>query len=137
MVLLASDFDRSKYLRASDLDGEEEARFKIKHVSEETVGQGTNQERKLVVWFTNDQRGLVLNKTNIRTLLPAFGDDTAAWVGKIIIIYRDETHMAGKRVPCLRVRIPAPKAAAEAKPEPKSKPPLKDELDDDIPDNLK
>ena len=28
-----------------------------------------------MVWFTNDERGLVLNKTNNRTLRGAFGDD--------------------------------------------------------------
>ena len=34
-----------------------------------------DKEKKLVVWFTNDERGLVLNKTNNRTLRGAFGDD--------------------------------------------------------------
>ena len=33
-------------------------------------------EKKLVLWFTNDERGLVLNKTNNRTIRGAFGDDT-------------------------------------------------------------
>jgi hypothetical protein len=45
-----------------------EKKFKIKSVSEEAVGVGKDKENKLVLWFTNDKRGLVMNKTNIRTL---------------------------------------------------------------------
>lgn len=140
MVLLASSFDQSKYLRASDLDGEEEARFKIRAVTEETLG--TDREHKLVIWFSNDKRGYVTNRTALRVLAPAFGDDTSLWAGKIIILYRTTTEMAGKTLPCLRVRIPAPKAAASAQaatpaavPEtkPVSKPSsLRDELNDEI-----
>ena len=44
-------------------------------MTEEEVGQDKDKEKKLVVWFTNDKRGLVLNKTNNRTLRGAFGDD--------------------------------------------------------------
>ena len=32
-------------------------------------------EVKLTVWFTNDKRGLVLNRTNNRTIRAAYGDD--------------------------------------------------------------
>jgi hypothetical protein len=45
------------------------------------------KERKLVVWFTNDECGLVLNKTNNRAIRGAFGDAVDGWVGKIIIIF--------------------------------------------------
>jgi hypothetical protein len=132
-TLRASDFDRSKYLRAADL--EEEARFKIKSVTEEVVGQGVNRENKLVLWFSNDQRGLVLNKTNIRILAPILGDDTREWAGAIITVYPTTTEMQGKIVPCLRVKPPkvaAVKPDPEPAPEPK-KPSLRDELNDDLP----
>jgi hypothetical protein len=132
MALLASDFDRSKYLKASDL--EEEGKFKIKSVTEETVGQGPKAEQKLVLWFVNHEQGYVCNKTALRVLGPAFGNDTSGWVGKIITIYPDITTMQGKSVPCLRVRPPkANGAAAPAKPQPT----LAEELNDDLPDDLK
>ena len=57
MVLFASDFDQSKYLKAADL-GEigSEKRFKIKAVTKE-IDVGEKQETKACVWFTNsDQR---------------------------------------------------------------------------------
>jgi hypothetical protein len=110
MPLLASAYDQSKYLKASDL--ETERKFRIRAVSEETVGTGADQRKCLVVWFTNDERGLVLNKTNNRALPGPFGDDTAGWVGKIIVVFPSMVDLRGKMVPSLRVRIPPPKQQA-------------------------
>jgi hypothetical protein len=154
MVLLASDFDKSKYLRADDLKTDK--KFKIKEVTEETIGNDKKQKR--VVWFTNDERGLVLNKTNNRTLWGAFGDDMSGWKDKIIIVFPTMVPFQGKMTPALRVRIPAPKqpaasgdgrAAATPSSQPTSqpvqqrldefgqeqspeKPSLSDDLDDEI-----
>jgi hypothetical protein len=108
MVLLASTYDQSRFLKAADL--EREKKFRIKSVTEELVG-AEQKERKLVVWFTNDERGLVLNKTNNRTIRGAFGDAVDGWVGKIIIIFPTMVDMRGKLTPALRVRIPPPKQA--------------------------
>ena len=60
MVLLASSFDQSKFFRAEDLS--EQKTLRIKCVTEEIIGQGAEQEQKLVVWFTNSKKGLVLNQ---------------------------------------------------------------------------
>ena len=72
MVLLASSFDQSKYLRAEDLT--QEKLLRIKSVTVEMVGRGPKQEQKPVVWFTNHVKGLPLNKTNNRTIRGAYGD---------------------------------------------------------------
>ena len=58
MVLLASTYDQSKYFRAGDLSGD--LKLRVKNVTEETIGEGADRQQKLVVWFTNDKRGLVL-----------------------------------------------------------------------------
>ena len=143
MVVLASDYDKSRFLKADDFEGE--SKFRIKGVTEELVGAGADKEKKLVVWFTNDERGLVLNRVNNRTLRGAFGDDTAGWAGKVIIIFPMMVEMRGKLVPGLRLRIPPPKrgsqVVATAKPKPsgngqtavaaaKPKPPVDDELNE-------
>jgi hypothetical protein len=107
MVLLASNYDQSRFLKAADLAGEK--KFRIKEVTEEEVGQDRDRTKKLVVWFTNDERGLVLNKTNNRTIRGAFGDAVDGWVGKVIIIFPTTVDMRGKLTPALRVRIPPPK----------------------------
>jgi hypothetical protein len=109
MPLLASTFDQSRYLRADDLS--QPFKLKIKNVTVELIGRGTDREQKLVVWFTNEKRGLVLNKTNNRTLRGAFGDNTEAWAGHVIEVFPTVTEMAGSMTPALRVRIPPPKQA--------------------------
>src|SRR6186997_2324622 len=82
MVLLASKYDESRFFRAEDL--KTETRLKIKNVTEEKMADG---EVKLTVWFTNDKHGLVLNRTNNRTIRGAYGDDVVGWSGKIIVLY--------------------------------------------------
>jgi hypothetical protein len=109
MVLLASTYDQSKYFKAADLA--DEKKLRIGKVTEELVGTGADQQKKLVVWFTNDDRGLVLNKTNNRCLRGAFGDDCAGWAGKVIVLFPSTVDLRGKMVPSLRVRIAPPKQA--------------------------
>jgi hypothetical protein len=122
-MLLASEFDKSKYLKAADLNNEK--KFRIKSVSVEEIG-ADKKERKPVLWFTNDERGLPLNLTNLRTCSGAYGDNMEAWAGKIIVIFPTMVDMRGKLVPALRVRIPPPKQASgngQTVPAPKPQPP--------------
>ena len=109
MVLLASDYDQSRFLKAADLSGEK--KFRIKSVTEEPIGIGKDKERKLVVWFTNDARGLVLNRVNNRTIRGAFGDACEGWTGKIITVFPTMAEFRGEMKPALRVRIPPPKGS--------------------------
>ena len=118
MALLASTYDQSRFLKAADLKGEK--KFRIKNVTEELVGTEAQKEKKLVVWFTNDERGLVLNKTNNRAIRGAYGDDTAGWVGKIIAVFPTMVDMRGKMTPALRVGIPPPKQGTAAAPAPEA-----------------
>jgi hypothetical protein len=143
MVLLASSYDQSRFFKAGDLEAEKKLR--VKTVTEELIGVGAEQQKKLVVWFTNDERGLVLNKTNNRTMRGAFGDDCAGWAGKIVVLFPSTVDMRGKMVPSLRVRIPPPKQASAGngatKPVEPEQPPAKpavqpssaDDLNDEVP----
>ena len=109
MVLLASVYDQSKFLRAEDLT--QDKMLRIKSVTEELVGQGADQEKKLVVWFTNSPKGLALNRTNNRTIRGAYGDDVAGWTGKLIVVFPTQADFRRSMVGALRVRIPPPKQA--------------------------
>jgi hypothetical protein len=120
MVVLASTYDQSRCLKAVDLD--RERKFRIKSVTEELFG-AEQKEKKLVVWFHNDKRGLVLNKTNNRTIRGAFGDPVDGWVDKIIAIFPTMVDLRGKLTPALRVRIPPPKQAGETAAASPSNPP--------------
>jgi hypothetical protein len=111
-MLLASDYDKSKFFKGTDLDREK--KFRIKTVTSDELTDSTGKkEKKLIAWFTNDERGLVLNKTNLRTLRGAFGDDTTGWAAKVIAMF---PMMADNGKPGLRVRILPPKQAAAAAP---------------------
>jgi hypothetical protein len=140
MVILASKYDQSRFLKAQDLQAEK--KFKIKSVTEEDVGVGRDKERKLVLWFTNDDRGLVLNRTNNRTLRGPFGDDCAGWIGKVIVIFPTMAEFRGDMKPALRVRIPPPKgngqsvAAKPAAPPPPAVDPAEIDVDDDLNDEI-
>jgi hypothetical protein len=128
MVLLASQYDQSRFLKAADLATEK--KFKIKNVTEEGVGMGKDKEMKLVTWFTNDKRGLVLNRVNNRVIRTAFGDAVdGCWTGKIIVIYPTMAEFRGEVKPCLRVKLPAPKSPP---PKPESKPATDADLYDDL-----
>lgn len=138
MVLLASDYDKTRFLKAEDLSAEK--KFRIKSVTEEEVGIGKDKERKLVVWFTNDSRGLVLNRVNNRTLRGAFGDACDGWIGKIIVIFPTMAEFRGTMKPALRVRIPPPKQAAgnvqTAKPKPPEPDPVEEVLDEELDEEI-
>src|SRR5262245_42883544 len=138
MVLLASNYDKSRFLKAVDLSAPK--KLKIRTVTEELIGQGADQKRALTIWFTNDERGLPLNITNLRTLRGAFGDACDGWAGKIIVIFPTTTDLRGRIVPCLRVRIPPPKGnggAVTAKPpEPELPPAAAVAVDDDLDDEI-
>jgi hypothetical protein len=137
MVLLASKYDQSKFLKAADLATDK--KFKIKAATEEEIGVGKDKEKKLVVWFTNDVHGLVLNKTNIRTLIGAFGDDTAGWAGRIIVVFPTMAEFRGTMKPALRVRIPPPKGNGQpvtAKPAAFPPAPAIDPVEIDVDDDL-
>ena len=120
MPLYASDYDKSKYLRAEDV--KQDKKFRIKAVTEETFDRDGGKEKKLVLCFSNDERNLVLNKTNNRTLRGAYGNDTTNWVNKVIAVFPTVTDFRGKMTPALRVRIPPPKQATEAAPTPSPAP---------------
>jgi hypothetical protein len=143
MVLLASNYDQSRFLKAADLSGEK--KFRIKSVTEEEVGVGKDKERKLVVWFTNDARGLVLNRVNNRTIRGAFGDTCESWTDKIIVAFPTMAEFRGEMKPALRVRIPPPKGNGQPTAKPATPPPApaaaaidptETEIDDDLNDEI-
>lgn len=141
-MLLASTYDQSRFFKAADLTAEKKLR--VKSVTEEEIGIGKDKEIKLVVWFTNDERGLVLNRVNNRTIRGAFGDACDGWAGKIVIVFPTMAEFRGTMKPALRVRIPTPKGNGQSvQTKPATPPPptpavapvdvgIDDNLDDEI-----
>jgi hypothetical protein len=135
MPLYASDFDQSRYIRAADLGPTgSEKRLKIKACTRETVGE--KEEAKACVWFTTHTKGLLLNKTNLRTLQGALGDNMDGWAGRIIILFVTPVSNRGAMVDGVRLRIPPPKDDHRAPTAPAPKPPPVEEPDDDFDDEV-
>lgn len=96
----------SNYLKASDFPTPK--LFTISKFTEEKIGDDVRP----VVWFNEDQHGLVLNQTNGNTIESiAETPETDAWHNVAVVLFAAETDFKGKRVPCIRVR--APKAGAK------------------------
>ena len=82
--------------------------------------EGATPETKWVVSFSEQEKKMVLNNTNLDLISFACdSEDSDEWVGKHIVIYTDPTVMyGGKRVGGLRIRAPKEGAALpEAAPE--------------------
>jgi hypothetical protein len=107
----------SAYLKASDLDGRE-VRVTMGRVEREKIGT----DDKVVLYFKEREKGLVLNKTNAYTIEAAHGDDTDDWFGHPLILFSIRTEYQGKPVDGLRCRIPTPKDNRQAPPPRKADP---------------
>ena len=108
----------SKWLKASDLEDKPHL-WTVKKVAREKLQDGTY---KLAVWFREESKPLLLNKTNAKSIEKATGsDDTDVWIGKRVVVFPTETEMGGETVDCIRIR--APKTGAKLPPPP----PVEDE----------
>jgi hypothetical protein len=91
----------------------------ISHVAMELVGQGQDQKKKPVLYL-EDQKPMVLNRTNSEVLEEAFGD-SEDWPGHKVKIRCERTQFQGKSVDGLRIDPVVVKK------------PLKEDLNDEIP----
>ena len=119
----------SNYLKASDLMGRD-VQVTIDDVRWESIGD----EQKAVLYFIGKSKGLVLNKTNATALADKLGYETDSWHNKVCTIFPTETDYAGKRVPCIRVKLSTgtPLNPAPVQP-PQAQPAETQEPGDDIP----
>lgn len=96
----------SKWLESADLAGKTKV-VVMEDVTLEEVGD--DKEQRPVVWFRNQEKGMVLNKTNAGTIAKLYGCETEDWSGKPIALYPTETSFRGEMVRCIRVKPERPK----------------------------
>jgi hypothetical protein len=108
----------SKYLKASD--AEEDLVLTVKSVKLELIGQGQQAEQKPVLYFDEEAKGMVLNKTNAKMLAKiAKSDDTDEWKGTKVRVIATEVEYQGDLVMSLRIREDKKRPATrQAPPEP-------------------
>ena len=99
------DIYKTRWLKADDIP-DEDLVLTIQDVNSE--GVGPEKEMKLILDFKETDKGLILNKTNAKTISDRFGKDPNAWIGKRITLYSTEVDFAGKTTLAIRVRLKNP-----------------------------
>src|SRR3954469_25920399 len=132
MPLTVNQFFPSKYLKAHDLQGRE-VKYKISHATSERI----NDQEKLVIYFVGNQKGLVLNKTNAKTIALKFGVNAENWSGAEVIVYPAMVDFRGPPTESIRIKIPTltavPRANHDVPPLPDHVPEGPEDPDDEIP----
>ena len=112
----------SSYLKQTDFD-ESGLIVTVASITQKNVAREDEPpEMKWLVFFTEFEKAMVLNTTNINALAKACGsDDTDDWAGKEVIVYVDPTvGYGGKTTGGLRIRkyvvAAPPKQAAKVQP---------------------
>lgn len=108
----------SPYLKASEF--EKDTLLTMARVDIEEVA---GDEHKPVLYFHERTKGVVLNRTNARTITEAYGEDTDEWSGQKIVVFQMMTqNPRGEPVMGIRVRKPKPPKAAALPNPPSPKP---------------
>ena len=74
-----------------------------KHTISGCTAEKVGDDDRLVLAFSENDRSLVLNKTNATTLAELYGPETDAWEGKPIKLVPSDTTYQGKMVKCIRI----------------------------------
>lgn len=102
----------SKYLKSGDLPEDRPLPVTIEKVTQEEVGK--NKDMKFIVHFEELDKGLVLNKTNAKTISKiAETPEFEEWSGTKIHLYRAEVEFQGEMVEAIRVKLKAPTKAKD------------------------
>ena len=98
------------YLGAYSLEPGKDMILTIASVKREMItGTGGKQEECTVCHWQENQKPMILNRTNCKTISKVTGSPyIEKWTGHRIQIYATTTRMAGETVECLRIRDKAP-----------------------------
>ncbi len=106
----------SKYLEAKDFP--QETPLAIAGIEINEVGQ--EKAARPVLKFAGQAKGMILNKTNAKTISNMYGFETDQWIGKPVTVYATDVEFQGEMKPALRIRTTPPTAATQI---PQSAPP--------------
>jgi len=98
------------YLGAYSLDDGKDRVLTIKEVvQEQVVSDGGRKEMCMVVRWAEDEKPMIMNKTNSKMVQMIYGTpNIEEWVGKKIQLFADTTKLKGEVVECLRIRPKSP-----------------------------
>lgn len=107
--------NNSPYLKKEDLKGR---RIKVAIAAVALKDfKKEGETPKLELAFVGAQKRLLLNKSNSKIVVAAYGDDTDAWIGKELEVWYDPSvMMKGETVGGIRVGVPAPPVSNDGSP---------------------
>jgi hypothetical protein len=107
-----NDIYPSAFFKAADLNGA----TVVKEIADVTLEEiGT--DRKLVLHFKDEDKGLVLNKTNSNNIAIVYGMDTDGWIGGIVQLYPTMVDFQGRSMEAIRLKAtPRPSGKRQGPP---------------------
>ena len=100
------------YLGAYSLDPGKDMILTIKSVASEMItGTGGKKEECPVCRWVENEKPMILNVTNMKTIAKMYGPYIEHWAGKRVQIYATTTKFGGDTVECLRIRKDPPEEA--------------------------
>ena len=107
-----------EYMGCFSLENGKDKTVTIKKIVQELVtGNAGRKENCIVAYFSDEEKPMILNKTNCKTIQKVYGTPIIEeWVGKKIVLFASTTSLAGETVECLRIR---PYLPTTEKPAPK------------------
>jgi hypothetical protein len=101
----------SKYVKSSDLKGRE-----ITVIIERADIEKVGDDRKLVLYFQNKEKGLICNKTNATMIADLYGNDTDQWIGREIVLHPARVMFQQRMVDAVRVKGPVRRSNVQTRP---------------------
>ena len=101
------------YLKTDDI--KKETTTKITEVKVEPVGRDNDKHDKIVLYFADFDKGLIVNKVNGEILADIFKSrEIETWNNKEVTLYVDQSVMFGsKRVGGVRIKVPSKSEVVE------------------------
>ena len=97
------------YLGAYSLEPGTDKILTIKSIVREMItGTGGKKEECPVCHWHEQEKPMILNATNLKTIAKMYGSDYDQWMGKRVQIYATTTKFGSDTVECLRIRKDIP-----------------------------
>ena len=136
MTTNINDYFPSRYLKAHDLKGKTPT-VTIARVTFEQVrgGRTGSVETKAILHFAGKDKGLLLNKTNARTVITIAGTPiTEQWTGVTVTLFATVDTFGKEQHDVIRIKAPVAVAAPARRPTSAAPAILTDELEIDLAD---
>lgn len=110
----------SRYIKADDIPRPTQVQIAGVHI--ENVGTDQKPENKPVLYFLFQgrpaEKGMVLNRTNADTISMDLGDETDAWIGHTVELFKQRVQGPNGMVDGIRLRMIFPNQPAAPAPVP-------------------